>query len=269
MLELPKVIFCAFFHSEAEGMANAVEDRVLPAHKFEVEMFLGDAKPLVLGEHTYEIHKGCILIAKPGKRRYNIHPYHTLFTHFYATGDLEEKLMELPECFYCSNPQKMYDMFVEMIYLREQQNEMMFYSKMLSFFDFLFRDVKLQKQAGDTYTEMIATAKKYIEKNFAEPLKLKDIAAKVHLSEIYFHNRFSQVVGVSPHQYLIHCRIENAKKLLWNTEISICDVAERCGFGSQQYLNKVFKKETGLTPAAYRKRFLEKHMSSRKEDAFL
>lgn len=264
---LPEIIYCAFFYSEAEGMANAVEDRIVPERKFEIELFLGEAKPMILGENTYKIQKNSILIAKPGQRRHNIHPYHTLYTHFYAVGELAEKLMEMPDCFYCSNPQKVYDMFVEMIYFKEQANDMMFYSKMFSFLDFLFRDVKIQKQLGGTHMEAVTVAKKYIERNFAEAIKLKDIAKKVHLSEIYFHNRFCQAMGMSPHQYLIHCRVENAKKLLWNTEISICDVAERSGFGSQQYLNKVFKKETGITPAAYRKEFLEKHTFSRENES--
>ena len=89
--------------------------------------------------------------------------------------------------------------------------------------------------------------------NFHKQIKLKDIADSVHLSEIYFHNIFTESIGISPHQYLINCRIENAKKLLWNTNIPICDVAEKAGFGCQQYLNKVFKQETDMTPAAYRK----------------
>ena len=50
--------------------------------------------------------------------------------------------------------------------------------------------------------------------NFHKQIKLKDIADSVHLSEIYFHNIFTESIGISPHQYLINCRIENAKKLL-------------------------------------------------------
>ena len=53
--------------------------------------------------------------------------------------------------------------------------------------------------------------------------------------------------------------IENAKKLLWNSDIPICEVAEKSGFGCQQYLNKVFKKETGMTPVSYRKAFQQNY----------
>ena len=100
---------------------------------------------------------------------------------------------------------------------------------------------------------LVEDAKRYIEDNFDKQIKLKDIADSVHLSEIYFHNIFTESIGISPHQYLINCRIENVKKLLWNTNIPICEVAEKAGLGCQQYLNKVFKRETNMTPAAYRK----------------
>ena len=101
--------------------------------------------------------------------------------------------------------------------------------------------------------------RKVIANGISHKYKLKDIADNVYLSEIYFHNIFTESVGISPHQYLIDCRIENAKKLLWNSDIPICEVAEKSGFGCQQYLNKVFKKETGMTPVSYRKTFQQNY----------
>ena len=82
--------------------------------------------------------------------------------------------------------------------------------------------------------------KKYIEENCQNPIKLSDIANSVHLSETYFHNVFTKALGISPHQYLINCRIEKAKKLLWNSEIPISQISEETGFGCQQYFNKAF-----------------------------
>jgi len=79
------------------------------------------------------------------------------------------------------------------------------------------------------------------------------IACAVNLSQTYFHTIFTASVGCSPHEYLIKCRIENAKKMLWNSENELKDIAVICGFGCQQYMNKVFKQQTGLTPGQYRK----------------
>ena len=74
------------------------------------------------------------------------------------------------------------------------------------------------------------------------------------------------MTGRTPHQYLTQCRIENAKKLLWNTEIDIIEIAERCGFSSQQHFNKVFKKETGTTPLVYRRSFQQNYLTSEEYD---
>lgn len=79
------------------------------------------------------------------------------------------------------------------------------------------------------------------------------------MSEIYFRAIFTESAGISPHHYLIDCRIKNAKKLLWDTNISIVEVAEKSGFSCQQYLNKVFKRETGMTPNEYRKVFQQNY----------
>ena len=63
----------------------------------------------------------------------------------------------------------------------------------------------------------------------------------------------SGATGKTPHEYLLSCRIGAAKRLLWDTEVPIAEVAERAGFGTQQYFGRVFKKATGKTPGAYRK----------------
>ena len=127
------------------------------------------------------------------------------------------------------------------------------YGKLLLLFDLIFSDSEIPAARSGKNYAVISAAKRYIESNFENPVTLRDIADNVHLSQIYLHNIFTESTGMSPHEYLIHCRIENAKKLLWDTNIPVTVIAERCGFGCQQYLNKVFKKETGTTPVSYRK----------------
>ncbi len=125
--------------------------------------------------------------------------------------------------------------------------------------DLIITDAKIpDARSGKNYT-VISNAKKFIESNFQKQITLSDISKSVHLSEIYFRSIFTESVGMSPHQFLINCRIDNAKKLLWNSDVSICEVAEKSGFGCQQYMNKVFKKETGMTPNEYRKTFQQNY----------
>ena len=151
-------------------------------------------------------------------------------------------------------------MIDEIILLNEEQkNTLLLYSKLLSLLNLIFADAEIPvRRSGKNYA-IISDAKRYIKSNYEKQITLKDIADSVHLSIIYFRSVFTESVGVSPHRYLIECRLENAKKLLWDTDIPICEVAEKCGFGCQQYLNKVFKKETGMTPVSYRKLFQQNY----------
>jgi AraC family transcriptional regulator len=67
-----------------------------------------------------------------------------------------------------------------------------------------------------------------------------------------FATQFKQVMGISPHQYVIQQRIEKAKQYLRSHKLSITEIALECGFANQSHLTKIFKEQTGITPKAYR-----------------
>ncbi len=94
----------------------------------------------------------------------------------------------------------------------------------------------------------------WIDTELAEQIRLADLATLAHLSEFHFHRMFQASRGVSPHQWVTMLRIERAKALL--RENSIADVASACGFSNQSHLSRLFKRHTGLTPAAYRQKVM-------------
>ena len=85
-------------------------------------------------------------------------------------------------------------------------------------------------------------------------LSVQSIAAHVGLSENYLSALFKRETGVNLHRAIIDLRIDRAKYLLLNG-YRLAEVAARCGFSSPAYFHSVFKKQTGLSPAA----FIEKH----------
>lgn len=257
MLTLPEDITCGYFDCSEFGTLKTSPNRVVT--KYELEFYLEDGKTTTTDNRTFEIKKDHILIAKPGQIRHSELPFRTAYVKFTADGDIAKSLEQIPEYFCSSHPQRMYDKIDEIILLNEIGNKLLLYSHLLSLLNMVLFDAGIPSSRNGNHYETVAKAKQYIETNFEKPIKLKDIASCVHLSEIYFYNIFHETVGRSPHQYLIDCRIKHAKKLLWNTEIPIWEVAEKSGFGCQQYLNKVFKKETGITPASYRKNFQQNY----------
>ena len=93
----------------------------------------------------------------------------------------------------------------------------------------------------------------YIRAHLDAQLSLENIAAELNLSHYYFCALFKQSMGVSPWQYVIGQRVERAKELLKNRELSIAEVALACGFSNQSHLNKHFRSATGIAPGIYRR----------------
>lgn len=81
---------------------------------------------------------------------------------------------------------------------------------------------------------------------------LKDLAAEVGLSRAILVERFGKLVGEPPHRYLRRVRMHHAAHLLEKADIAIIEIAEAVGYRSESAFNKVFAKETGLTPGRYR-----------------
>ncbi len=88
----------------------------------------------------------------------------------------------------------------------------------------------------------------YINAHLHQELKLEDIAAIVQISPYHFLRLFKQRLGITPHQYILQCRIERAKYLLQHSKLNIADIAIQSGFCDQSHLNRYFKRIVGVTP---------------------
>ena len=82
----------------------------------------------------------------------------------------------------------------------------------------------------------------------------EDLAEKIGISEVYLRKLFKAQYGITPSNYLISVRLENAKKLMRYPFITLEECALQSGFSSLQYFCRLFKKETGISPGKYRKK---------------
>lgn len=92
----------------------------------------------------------------------------------------------------------------------------------------------------------------YMQSHCDQNLSLSELAGQAQMSLHYFARCFKQATGLSPHQYLIRCRIERAKVLLRQNELPIGEIAQRAGFVDQSHLSRHFRQQTGLTPRQWR-----------------
>ncbi|MCF2661730.1 response regulator transcription factor [Pseudoflavonifractor phocaeensis] len=99
---------------------------------------------------------------------------------------------------------------------------------------------------------------RYLQEHLAEAISLSVLADQFHLSAQYISQLFKSEIGVNFLAYLTNIRMEQAKKLLLTTPLSIAEVSERSGYADYRIFTKVFKKTEGVTPSQYRRDFLEK-----------
>ena len=95
----------------------------------------------------------------------------------------------------------------------------------------------------------------YVEEHYQEPVTLQDAADLAGLGKEAFCRFFKNIFHMTPVEYINHYRISQSIKMLQSGRRSILEICLDCGFESPSYFVKLFKKETGFTPAEYRKRF--------------
>jgi AraC family transcriptional regulator len=86
-------------------------------------------------------------------------------------------------------------------------------------------------------------------------LSLEELADAAGLSITHFSQMFRESTGHSPHQFVLHRRVERSKELLRAAEMRVLDVAVACGFKSQQHFARVFRRVCGASPTEYRQEF--------------
>ncbi len=121
---------------------------------------------------------------------------------------------------------------------------------------FVFRcneNAKTAYPAGDIGDYIISDAARFISGNFTQNFSLAQLAAKYNMSPSYFSRKFKLCTGFGYKEYLITVRTIEACRLLLNTDMSITEIAEKCGFEDSNYFGDCFKKIKGISPREYRK----------------
>ncbi|MED4727647.1 response regulator [Aneurinibacillus migulanus] len=103
-------------------------------------------------------------------------------------------------------------------------------------------------------THPVFKIKSYIKRHLAEELTLESLAELVHLHPQYVSRLFKQKAGLTLTDYIIQIRLEKARRLLAETELSMAQIGELCGFLDPNYFSRLFRKHEGETPTKYRKR---------------
>lgn len=99
----------------------------------------------------------------------------------------------------------------------------------------------------------IRQAKQYVQQHFSEPITLEEVCDAVGFSASYFSVLFKKETGEGFAKYLIKVRMDEAKRLLRETNLPVVEICERVGYSDRKHFTRTFNKTAGLNPAEYRK----------------
>lgn len=127
------------------------------------------------------------------------------------------------------------------------------FSYLKFFVEQLMQNASLCNTSGQSDSaRMAADIQEYIEKNYAANININDIATAFSLTPAYFSRMFKKYTGTRPIEYLTSVRIRHACEYFANSDFSVRQVAEFCGYSDQYYFSKAFKSITGKSPSEYR-----------------
>jgi len=97
---------------------------------------------------------------------------------------------------------------------------------------------------------------RYMQEHLEQPLRVEELADLLSLSVSHFSRAFKESFGSSPHVHVIKLRLELAQRLMLTTEDSLSQIALACGLADQAHLSKLFRRQVGETPSAWRRQRL-------------
>jgi AraC-like DNA-binding protein len=109
-------------------------------------------------------------------------------------------------------------------------------------------------RAVEELNRRMLRARDAIDRAFAQPLDIANLAEIANVSEGHFIRTFRATFGETPHRYLQRRRVERAMFMLCETERSITDVCLDVGFNSLGTFSRTFRDVVGVTPSEYRDR---------------
>lgn len=250
---LPSRLVCGYFDSNSFGPIKMTPKRTCTT--FEIEYFLEEGNNIFLNDNIYHVKKNYVHICSPGDVRNSELPFKTKFVKFNAEGKLADMLKAAPKYFRVYRSFEALALLDEIIMLNTyaERNEILLQGKLLTYISLILEEANSAQKASSYKRRIVMQSQSYIKEHFCEQIKLSDIAKDVNLSPNYFHSLFTEVCGITPHDYLVEHRINIAKNLLITADLSLSDIAERCGFRNQQYLTSVFKSKIGLSPTHFKK----------------
>ena len=263
-----------YYRSEDYYSCDITPKRI--TSEYELEIYEGGTGITYIDGKKYAHAKGNLIFAKPGQERFTMGSFHCRAIWFVCTDScLNGLFCALPD--WISLQEEEYEELTRLWEScgdgekREEENSL---AEKLEEYEKVLRICSLAARAAGRsqtvenrppgrYLKNLMTAKEAIDEHFRESIQIKDMAEKAFLSPNFFRRKFTEEFGLSPSRYLLELRLSHAVKQLLTTDMPLSQIAYESGFGSQSYMNYVFKKEFAMSPLPYREKL--KNMETKQQ----
>ena len=229
-----------------------------PSPCFVIEYIVSGVGYLELDRIRYKLEAGDAYIIHPGDSCFYYaderDPYKKYWVNFSTTVFFSELLREYDVNDRVIKGLDLSGFFNELFALEKKYQsteELCIPSSKLIFS--LIMDIAKHKKNDilNTNTDIASKVKIILNRSVAKCISIDDIAKKLYHSRNDIHRSFKKKYGTTPHKYLIDIRIDRAKNLLLNRNITLTEIADYLCFSSVYHFSNVFKKQVGISPSMY------------------
>lgn len=258
-----KQIFCGFFDSE-QHTKNRIKTDVRTVSDYELELFDAEGGISFIDGRSHPVKRGMLLLVKPGQKRRTSLPVRCRYIRIHSNADVPKELTEIldafPECVYLELEQEIKALLRQFeklgrIWLHKTPSPDPLMLNAL-FYGILYQCQKFTvstelTKSSAIHSRIARDVQSYLDMHFHENCSLRILSQKIHASPNHIRIAFQTEYGVSPYEYVLQKRIEQAKILIAEQRTSFTDVAIQLGFCSQSHFNKLFKARVHCTPKEY------------------
>lgn len=227
-------------------------------------LYSGELEAAAAGQQ-YTLREGDLLVYPAGKpyryRKKDSDEMIYFWAHFSGYGAeelLRESGIEPGRVFHPGKSEELaacFERLFEPFFLRKKFFEMEAAAQLIMILSKAARRIlrRTEEQSAPPAVR-IRRSLEYLYRNYAEPVRLEQLAQLEHLSPSRYSAVFRQCMGMSPQHFLISLRIRNAADLMRRTDLSVKQIAQAVGYDDPFYFSSLFKQKTSFSPSAYQQK---------------
>ena len=223
---------------------------------------------LVLNGKTQVVPKGSVILFAPHQPQY--YYYHKAnkpiiyWVHF-SGREVESilhhyKILTTQTVFYigvCLNLPTLFRQIINELQLRNEKYEEMTVYKLNEILLYINRALNSSTVKENDISTLIKSAKVYFNENYNQEINIKAYASSLNMTPCWFIQKFKELTGVTPTQYILNVRITTAQNLLRHSKYNVSETAVAVGYPNTFYFSRLFTKHVGMSPSEYKKQMKE------------